>query len=112
AMLMHRYIETPLARVTKQPRQQGIWANKPAVALGIGIMTIGAITTTALSPAAKDLDTAYGDLDSDLYPGAAVHFMSSPPPEADMFPAPEDAAEYKQDYLGKGCAQKMGEEPG
>src|SRR5690625_3842431 len=83
AMLMHRYIEIPLAQVTKQAGSTGIWANKPAVVTGVGLMVIGAIATTALSPSPKELDTAYEDLDPDLYPGAAVHFMSDPPPETD-----------------------------
>src|SRR5699024_6237407 len=101
AILMHRYVEAPLAQVTKQPCQQGIWANKPAIAFGIGIMAIGTITTSALSPATKNLDTTYGDLDADLYPGAAVHFMSEPPPEADMFPAPEDASERSEEHTSE-----------
>src|SRR5699024_9568885 len=112
AMLMYRYVETPLAQVTKQAGSTGIWANKHAVVTGVELMVIGAIATTALSPSPKELDTAYEDLDPDLYPGAAVHFMSDPPPETDMFPVPENAAEYRQEYAKRGCEQKMGENPG
>jgi len=111
AMVMHRYVETPLAQVTKQAGTTGIWANKPVVVLGVGLMAVGAVATTTLSPSLKDLDTAYGDLDSDLYPGAAQYFNAEQSPETDPFPAPADASEFKQEYLQHSCAQKMGEKP-
>lgn len=112
AMLMYRYIEQPLQRVTKQPRERGLWANKPTVVLGVATMAIAGLMTTALAPSPAALDTTYGELNPEVYPGAAQHFMSGAVPQADMFPAPEDASNFRQDYLGTGCAQKMGQDPG
>lgn len=112
AILMYRYIEQPLQRVTKKPRKQGIWKNKPTVILGIATMSIAALGTTVLSPNAPTLQSTYGDLDPKQYPGAAVHTVSEVPPAVDIFPAPEDAREYRQEYAKRGCEQKMGENPG
>lgn len=112
AMLTYRYLEQPLQRVTKQPDKQGIWANKPTVAAGVATMIIAAIATTALAPTPKALDTTYGELDQSTYPGAAQYFNEESAPDAAPFPAPEDAGDFKQDYLSRGCAQSMGEAPG
>lgn len=112
AMLMYRYIEQPLQRVTKQRRPGGIWADRPTVFAGISTLAVAGIVTSTLSPSPQALQATYGDLDSDLYPGAAVHFMSEDPPFADVFPAPEDAREYRQEYAKRACEQKMGENPG
>lgn len=111
AILMHKYIEAPLSKVTKQVGTKGIWSNRPSVMLGAGLMAVAGLLTTALSPSEKSLD-AYGDLNTEVYPGAAEYFMSGKTPDAEMFPAIGDAGEYKQEYLQRGCAQDMGEDPG
>src|SRR5699024_8035448 len=111
AMLMYRYVETPLAQVTKQAGSTGIWANKPAVVTGVGLMVIGAIATTALSPSPKELDTAYEDLDPDLYPGAAHYFNTEPPPDTEPSPAIEDASDDVADYTKRKCTQEHGAGP-
>lgn len=85
AILMHKYIEAPLSKVTKQVGTKGIWSNRPSVMLGAGLMAVAGLLTTALSPSEKSLD-AYGDLNTEVYPGAAEYFMSGKTPDAEMFP--------------------------
>lgn len=112
AVVMHRYVERPLQRIGKQSRKRGLWVNKHTVVAGVATMAIAGLATTVLSPSPQTLEATYGDLDSDLYPGAAVHFISEEPPAMDMFPVPENARDYRQEYAKRGCEQKMGENPG
>lgn len=112
SVLLHKYVEQPLAQVNKQKAPTSIWSNKPVIALGGGAMLVVLVTTTVLAPSHNELKTAYGDLDQNVHPGAAEYFANTNSSNADVFPAVEDAAEFKQDYLQRDCAQETGEAPG
>lgn len=113
AILMHRYIEQPLQRVTKRANSATTQSrNKTTVTIGVGlIVVIGSVTSMA-APKPPELNATYEGLDESVYPGAAQFFNEEPLPEADVFPALEDATQYTPDYTSEGCGQKMGNDPG
>lgn len=114
AALMYRYIEQPLQRIPPPGASTATRhrSNKTFVAIGTSLIAIAGISTTALSPSLDNLNTSYEGLDENQYPGAAQAFTSQPLPEADMFPALEEAEQFRPEYTNKGCGQKLGEDPG
>ncbi|WOO98679.1 acyltransferase family protein [Micrococcus terreus] len=112
AWLTHRFIETPLQGITKRPATRGLRSDAGAVLAGVSSMVVLALVMTALPAEGRAGSTSTLDPGDELHPGAAQYFLTTQVPEAEVFPAPEDANMYRQEYLGKGCAQKMGEDPG
>jgi len=114
AMLMQRFIEQPLSRATKRANSEPHSSrNRKAVGAGAMMMTAASIMTTAFAPQPPPLNFSFGDLDEKAYPGAA-HFSTRDaiPSDIPFFPAIEDASDFKPDYTKKGCAQKLGQDPG
>ncbi|AXR73294.1 acyltransferase [Auritidibacter ignavus] len=112
AMLTHRFVERPLQHHGGKPQSHGLLRNKPTVLTGAASLVTLAVLTTQLAPSRADLDQAFGDLDPAVYPGAAVELQDEEPPDADVFPQPEDAADYRAAYHFRNCTQKMGNNPG
>ncbi|WHS35105.1 acyltransferase family protein [Auritidibacter ignavus] len=112
SMLTHRFVERPLQKYGGKSESPRPLRNRPTVLAGVSTLAILGILTTVLPPSRADLERAFGDLDPEVYPGAATIFEDEQPPEADMFPQPQDAREFRAEYHDRNCAQKMGDDPG
>lgn len=113
AMIMQRFIEQPLTRATKRANtERKSPRNKATVALGIGLIALAGVTTTAFAPQPAALNFSYGGLDAAEYPGAAQYFLDESAEDIDFFPSLEDAVDYRPEYTKKGCSQKLGQDPG
>lgn len=113
AMLMYRYVEQPLQRVTKRGSSEGNGAmNKMTVAVGVGLIAVLGVTTTVLAPKPANIDAGYEGLDESRYPGAAQYFESEPAPDVAPFPDIEQIDEYVADYTKRGCSQAHGKGAG
>lgn len=111
AMLTYRYIEQPLQRLGKKEPALQRRINRTTVVAGTSTLLIAGLTMSAFTQP-PSVDTAYGDLDPELYPGATVAMMDGEPPQADVFPAVENVEAYQPEYLDRDCAQLPGQEPG
>lgn len=112
ASLMYKFVENPLQQTTRHAPSKGLRSNKSAVVMGASGLAVSGIFMSILSPSLDDLNTTYADLDAELYPGAAQHFISGPVPDAEMFPGLDEIGQFKPDYVAKGCGQKVGQDPG
>src|SRR5699024_10573260 len=112
AMLMYKYVESPLQRSTRRNTEGINQSNKTTVMVGASVLAIAGITTSLLSPSFDELDTSFEGLDGNLYPGAAESFMSQPAPDAELFPPIEEVKQYRPDYAKNDCGQKLGDDPG
>jgi peptidoglycan/LPS O-acetylase OafA/YrhL len=113
AMLTYRFIEQPLkARQNTRTAVSARRVNKVVVGTTAAGLVMAGLAMTALAQPTEELDVTFGDLDADIYPGAAVHFRSDPPPEAEVFPPIEDARQYRPQYALEGCGQVLGDDPG
>lgn len=113
AMLMQRFIEQPLSRITKKANTDGKSPrNKVTFTAGVALIATAGITTTAFAPQPADLSFSHSEVNELEYPGATRYFLSEPPAEVDFFPSIENAADYKPEYISAGCGQKVGQDPG
>lgn len=113
AMLLYRFVEKPLSRATKVANSEfKSPRNKATVATGTVLIILAGVCTTAFAPQPRSLEYTYGDLDPNIYPGAAAYYRNSPIPEAEFFPNVEDATEFRPEYTKRNCSQKMGNDPG
>lgn len=116
AALTYRVVEQRLAPKSTSRIGGVLKRNKMMIAAGATAMLVGALVITPLTQANSNVEAhaAYDDLDSDTYPGADIAFWddSRELPEADVFPAPEDAGEFVAPYFQQGCEQRWGDDPG
>ncbi len=120
------FIAVVLASVTYQVVEQrlapkstsrvgGIFKrNKVMIPVGVAAMLVGVLAITPFTVPNGEVNTAYEDLDADTYPGANIAFWDEDRklPEADVFPAPEEAPEFRAPYVHRGCHQQPGNKPG
>src|SRR5699024_382076 len=86
--------------------------NKSTVLVGSITLVIAGLIMTSFTRPAQQIATAYGDLDPEIYPGAAQYFQEDTVPDAEPFPALEQIDDYWADYAKKRCGQQGGAGPG
>jgi len=113
AMLTYRYIEQPLKqRQDQRTRDHATRTNKIVVTTSAATLAVVGLSMTPLVQPNQQLDATFGDLDSQKYPGAAVQLQTGTLPEAEVFPAVEDAGQYRPQYALNDCGQSLGDDPG
>src|SRR5699024_4076106 len=99
AMLTYRYIEQPLKqRQDQRTRDHATRTNKIVMTTSAATLAVVGLSMTPLVQPNQQLDATFGDLDSQKYPGAAVQLQTGTLPEAEVFPAVEDAGQYRPQY--------------
>lgn len=116
AGLTYRGVEQRLAPQSSSRIGSVLKRNKTMISAGAAAMLVGALVITPLTQTNSNVEahSAYDDLDSDTYPGADIAFWDGNRelPEADVFPAPEDAGAFVAPYFQQGCEQRWGDDPG
>ncbi|OAV59957.1 acyltransferase family protein [Enteractinococcus helveticum] len=111
AMLTYRYIEQPLQRLGKKEPTTQRRINRTTVLAGASTLIVAGFTMSAFTQP-PSVDTTYGDLDPEVYPGANVVTMDGELPQVEAFPAVENVDAYQPAYLDRDCAQLPGQDPG
>lgn len=116
AGLTYRVVEQRLAPKSTSRIGSVLKRNKTMISAGAAAMLVGALVITPLTQPNSTVEAhaTYDDLDSDTYPGADIAFWDDNRelPEADVYPAPEDAGEFTAPYFQQGCEQRWGDDPG
>ena len=114
AALTYRGVEQRLAPRSTSRIGGFFKHNKVMIPVGVAAMLVGVLAITPFTVPNGEVNTAYEDLDPNVYPGAHIAFWDEDRklPEADVFPAPEDASEFRSPYIHRGCHQQPGDKPG
>lgn len=112
AIATNKYIERPLQRAGQVRPTRRIHTNKSTIIIGASTLAITGLVMTAFTQPAQQVETAYGDLDPEIYPGAAQYFQTGPVQKAEPFPPVENIDDYWADYAKKRCGQQAGDGPG
>lgn len=116
AMLMYRFVESPLKnRQTQRSPQASKRINKiVVVTTAAGLVLTGTGATVVLNKPANQVANVFEDWDWQTYPGAMVTTdqYNEPPEVEEYLPAVEDLGSNRPSLYEDGCVQTTGNGPG